>query len=122
EVVRARSALMIGASAGRGGATARRVAPEGGKLVLGARRLGRLQALADELSLGADAVLQTDVTQYEQVVRLVDDAVEVHGRIDVIINNAGVMPHSPLERRKGEDWDRSIDVNLKGTLYGIAAA
>ena len=66
--------------------------------------------------------MQTDVTQYEQVKRLVDHAVQAHGRIDVILNNAGLMPHSPLERGKVEDWDRMIDVNIKGVLYGIAAA
>ena len=60
--------------------------------------------------------MQADVTVYEQVVRLVDHAVRTHGCIDVIFNNAGVMPHSPLERRKVEDWERMIDVNLKGTL------
>jgi NADP-dependent 3-hydroxy acid dehydrogenase YdfG len=72
--------------------------------------------------LGDDAAVRTDVTQYEQVKCLVDHAVQTRGRIDVIINNAGLMPHSPLERVKVEDWDRMIDVNLKGTLYGIAAA
>lgn len=113
--------VITGASSGNGAATARRLAGEGAKVVLGARRLDRLQALADELSLGDQAVVQTDVTHYEQVAELVDRAVEAHGRIDVIINNAGVMPHSPLERRKVADWERSIDVNLKGTLYGIAA-
>lgn len=113
--------VITGASSGNGAATARRLAAEGANVVLGARRLDRLQALADELSLGDQAVVKTDVTQYEQVVGLVDHAVDAYGRIDVIINNAGVMPHSPLERRKVEDWERSIDVNLKGTLYGIAA-
>jgi len=114
--------VITGASSGNGAATARRLAAEGAKVVLGARRLDRLLALAEELSLGDRAVVQTDVTQYEQVVRLVGHAVETHGRIDVILNNAGVMPHSPLERLKVEDWNRNIDVNLKGTLYGIAAA
>ena len=113
--------VITGASSGNGAATTRRLAEYGAKLVLGARRLDRLQTLARELSLGDQAVVQTDVTQYEQVQRLVDHAVKTHGRIDVIINNAGVMPHSPLERCKVDDWERTIDVNLKGTLYGIGA-
>ncbi len=114
--------VVTGASSGLGEAAARRLAQHGAKLVLGARRLERLHALAEELSLGNDAVVQTDVTQYEQVKRLVDHAVQSHGRIDVIINNAGLMPFSPLERLKVQEWDRTIDVNLKGVLYGIAAA
>jgi len=114
--------VITGASSGLGEAAARLLAKEGAKLVLGARRLDRLQALASELSLGKDAILQTDVTDVGQVRRLVDHAVKTHGRLDVIINNAGLMPHSPLERGKVEDWDRMIDVNIKGVLYGIAAA
>ncbi len=66
------------------------------ELVLGARRLERLQALAQELSLGSDAAVQTDVTDYEQVRRLVEQAVQAHGRIDVLINNAGLMPFRRL--------------------------
>ncbi|PWK76965.1 SDR family oxidoreductase [Aminobacter sp. AP02] len=114
--------VITGASSGLGEAAVRRLARDGAKLILGARRLDRLQALAKELSLGQDAVVQTDVTQADQVKRLVDHAVEKHGRVDVLINNAGLMPHSPLERGKVEDWDRMIDVNIKGVLYGIAAA
>ncbi|MEK1889720.1 MAG: SDR family oxidoreductase [Phyllobacterium sp.] len=114
--------VITGASSGLGEAAVRRLAHDGAKLVLGARRLERLQALAEELSLGTDAVVQTDVTKFEEVKRLVDHAVKLHGRIDVIINNAGLMPHSPLERCKVEDWNRTIDVNLKGVLYGIGAA
>ena len=114
--------VITGASSGLGEATARRLARGGARLVLGARRLDRLQALADELSLGADAALRTDVTQAEQVQALIDHAVKRHGRIDVLLNNAGLMPHSPLERLKIADWDRMIDVNIKGVLYGIAAA
>jgi len=113
--------VITGASSGLGEATARRLAREGAKLVLGARRLERLQTLAGELSLGDEAVMQTDVTDYEQVRHLVDHAVQTHGRVDAIINNAGLMPLSPLEALKVEDWDRTIDVNLKGVLYGIAA-
>jgi NADP-dependent 3-hydroxy acid dehydrogenase YdfG len=114
--------VITGASSGLGEATARRLAQHGTRLVMGARRLERLQALAAELSLSNEAVVQTDVTQYEQVKRLVDHTVQAHGRIDVILNNAGLMPHSPLERGKVEDWDRMIGVNIKGVLYGIAAA
>jgi len=114
--------VITGASSGLGEAAARLLAKEGAKLVLGARRLDRLEALAAELSLGKDAIMQTDVTDVGQVRRLVDHAVKTHGRVDVIINNAGLMPHSPLERGKVEDWDRMIDVNIKGVLYGIAAA
>jgi NADP-dependent 3-hydroxy acid dehydrogenase YdfG len=114
--------VITGASSGLGEAAARLLAKEGAKLVLGARRLDRLQALASELSLGKDAILQTDVTDVGQVRRLVDRGVKAHGRIDVIINNAGLMPHSPLERGKVENLDRMIDVNIKGVLYGIAAA
>ena len=90
--------------------------------MLGARRLDRLQALAKALSLGDDAVVQTDVSKYDEVKRLVDHAVKAHGRIDVMINNAGLMPQSLLESLKIDEWDRMIDVNIKGVLYGIAAA
>ena len=114
--------VVPGASSGLGEAAARHLAGHGAEVVLGARRLDRLQAIAQELSLDAQAVVQTDVTHREQVQRLVDRAVQMHGRIDVIINNAGLMPHSPLERGRVEDWERMIDVNIKGVLYGIAAA
>ena len=114
--------VITGASSGLGEATARALAKNGAKLVLGARRMDRLKALASELSLGDKAAVQTDVSDYAQVKHLVDHAVKVHGRIDVILNNAGLMPLSPLDRLKIEDWDRMIDVNIKGVLYGIAAA
>lgn len=95
--------VITGASSGLGEAAARHLAAEGAKLVLGARRLDRLQALTEELKLGQAAAVQTDVTDREQVKHLVDAAVAAHGRIDVIINNAGLMPHSPLERAKVDD-------------------
>jgi len=122
ERIKGKVVVITGASSGLGEATARALAKDGAKLVLGARRIERLQALARELALGGEAAVKTDVTRYEQVSHLVEHAVRMHGRIDVILNNAGVMPHSPLERLKVEDWDRMIDVNLKGVLYGIAAA
>ncbi len=122
EGIRDKVVVITGASSGLGEATARHLAQRGAKLVLGARRLDRLRALARDLSLGESAAVQTDVTRQEQVKALVDHAVRTHGRIDVILNNAGLMPHSPLERGKVQDWDRMIDVNLRGVLYGIAAA
>ncbi len=93
-------------------------------VVLGARRADRLKSLADELnrSGGKALAVTTDVTDYNQVKRLVDAAAQTFGRIDVMINNAGLMPLSPIERLKIDDWNRMIDVNIKGTLYGIAAA
>ncbi|WEK50203.1 MAG: SDR family oxidoreductase [Candidatus Kaistia colombiensis] len=114
--------VITGASSGLGEAAARQLASHGAKLMLGARRLDRLRALASELGIGEKSVLETDITDRDQVKRLVDHAVAAHGRIDVIINNAGLMPSSLLERLKIDEWDRMIDVNIKGVLYGIAAA
>jgi len=114
--------VITGASSGLGEAAARLLAQQGAKLVLGARRLDRLRTLASELELGEQAVVQTDVTDRAQVKRLVDRAVELHGRIDVMLNNAGLMPSAMLGRLHVDEWDRMIDVNIKGVLYGIAAA
>ncbi|HET6230989.1 MAG TPA: SDR family oxidoreductase [Longimicrobiaceae bacterium] len=116
--------VITGASSGLGEATARLLSAQGAAVVLGARRVDRIQALANELTAsgGKALAVETDVTQRDQVQRLVDAAVETYGRIDVIINNAGLMPQSMLERLKVDEWDRMIDVNIKGVLYGIAAA
>ena len=116
--------VITGASSGLGEATARLLSAQGATVVLGARRVERLQKLVDELTAngGQAFALATDVTDYDQVKRLVDAAVQKYGRIDVMINNAGLMPYSPLERLKIDDWNRTIDVNIKGVLYGIAAA
>lgn len=115
--------VITGASSGAGEAAARLLSTQGATLVLGARRAERIQALADELKAkgGKALAVPTDVTDCAQVKNLVDSAIKGYGRVDVILNNAGLMPHSPLERLKIEDWDRMIDVNLKGVLYGIAA-
>lgn len=116
--------VITGASSGLGEAAARLLAAEGATVVLGARRAERIEALAAELTQagGRAFALATDVTRREQVQALVDAAVARFGRIDVLLNNAGLMPSSPLDRLKVEDWERMIDVNIKGVLYGIAAA
>ena len=108
--------VITGASSGLGEATARYLAERGATVVVGARRAERLQTLVDELTRmgGKATAFVTDVTDAAQVQALVDAAVEKCGRIDVILNNAGVMPHSPLERRKIDDWNRTIDINIKG--------
>ena len=116
--------VITGASSGLGEATASRLSALGAAVVLGARRADRIEALAGEIvkAGGKATAVATDVTDAAQVQRLVDAGVAQFGRIDVMLNNAGLMPHSPLERRKIADWDRTIDVNIKGVLYGIAAA
>lgn len=116
--------VITGASSGLGEAAARLLSTEGATVVLGARRTDRIEALAKELiDRGGKAMARrTDVTEHHQVQALVDAAVKAYGRIDVLLNNAGLMPHSPLERLKIDDWNRTIDVNIKGVLYGIAAA
>jgi NADP-dependent 3-hydroxy acid dehydrogenase YdfG len=116
--------VITGASSGLGEATARLLSAQGASVMLGARHVDRLQAFADELtgSGGQALAVTTDVTVCDQVKRLVDGAVQAYGRIDVMINNAGLMPQSPLEHLKIDEWNRMIDVNIKGVLYGIAAA
>jgi NADP-dependent 3-hydroxy acid dehydrogenase YdfG len=120
----AKVVVITGAGSGLGEATARLLCAQGASVAMGARRADRLQSLAKELNSSGVKVLAvtTDVTQHDQVKRLVDKAVQTYGRIDVMINNAGLMPQSPLERLKIDEWDRMIDVNIKGVLYGIAAA
>jgi NADP-dependent 3-hydroxy acid dehydrogenase YdfG len=122
--IEAKVVVITGASSGLGEAAARHLSALGASLVLGARRFDRLRSLADELTTrdGKALAVETDVTRADQVKALVDAAVRTYGRIDVMINNAGLMPQSLLERLKIDEWDRMIDVNIKGVLYGIAAA
>jgi NADP-dependent 3-hydroxy acid dehydrogenase YdfG len=116
--------VITGASSGLGEATARALSAQGAIVALGARRQDRIQSLADALiGKGGKAIaVATDVSDRAQVKRLVDAAVEAYGRVDVMINNAGLMSQAPLERLNIDEWDRMIDVNIKGVLYGIAAA
>lgn len=116
--------VITGASSGLGEAAARLLSEQGATVVLGARRADRLKSIAGELTGngGKALALAMDVTHLDQVKKLVDAAVKQYGRIDVMINNAGLMLHAPLERFKVDQWDNMIDINIKGVMYGIAAA
>jgi NADP-dependent 3-hydroxy acid dehydrogenase YdfG len=115
---------ITGASGGIGEATALLLAERGAKVVLGARRSDRLEALAARIADagGRAAYARTDVTRRDDVSGLVQLAGERHGRLDVFINNAGIGPISLLDDLRVDDWEEMIDVNVKGALYGIAAA
>ncbi|WJN60713.1 SDR family oxidoreductase [Pseudomonas sp. SO81] len=115
--------VITGASSGIGEATARLLASQGARVVLGARRSERLEALAADIrNQGGTAEYRvTDVVREEDVQALVDLALERFGRVDVLVNNAGVMPLSPMAALKIGEWNRMIDVNIRGVLHGIAA-
>ncbi|PUB29799.1 NADP-dependent 3-hydroxy acid dehydrogenase YdfG [Promicromonospora sp. AC04] len=115
--------LVTGASSGIGEATALRLASEGHQVVLGARRTARLEAVAERIRAdgGRAGAVRLDVTDADGVRAAVDQIVTEHGRIDVIVNNAGVMPLSRLDALLVDEWDRMIEVNVKGLLHGIAA-
>lgn len=116
--------VITGASSGLGAAAAEHLANEGAIVVLAARRKDRIEKLVDKInSNGGQALAKvTDVTKADEVKSLVDYTVNTLGRIDVIINNAGVMPLAPLERLRLDEWNLMIDVNIRGVLHGIAAA
>lgn len=115
--------LVTGASSGIGEATARELAARGGKVVLGARRTDRLETLVKEITeKGGHAIFhKLDVANLEDMIAFVKFAQEKFGPVDVLINNAGVMPLSPLHELKIDEWNQMIDVNIKGVLHGIAA-
>jgi len=116
--------LITGASSGIGEACARLLAERGARLLLGARRTERLEQLVGEINAagGSAAYRRLDVTSREDTQAFIDFALAQFGRVDVLINNAGVMPLSKLEALKVEEWNRMIDVNIRGVLHGIAAA
>lgn len=115
---------ITGASSGIGRATAKLLAQNGARVVLGARREAVLEALAEEIIAagGKAAFKATDVRRREDLEGLVTTATDRFGRLDAIINNAGIGPISRFDALRVEDWDAMIDTNLRGTLYGIAAA
>lgn len=115
--------LITGASSGIGEGIARELGNAGAKVLLGARRLERIEAIAAEIR-GAGGVAQArelDVTSSLSMASFVQDALDKWGRVDVLINNAGIMPLSPLAAGKQDEWERMIDVNIKGVLWGIGA-
>lgn len=112
--------IITGASSGIGQATAELLSEKNFKLVLAARRLEKLQNIADSLNKSKDVItIQTDVTDKNQVQNLIHTTIEKFGRVDALVNNAGIMPLSFLEEGRIEDWENMVDVNIKGVLYGI---
>jgi NADP-dependent 3-hydroxy acid dehydrogenase YdfG len=117
------AAIVTGASSGIGEATARMLADEGASVALAARREERLAALRDEIEAtgGSALVVPTDVTDRDQVQALADATRDAYGRVDILINNAGIMPLSLMENLHEEEWEQMVDVNIKGVLHAIGA-
>lgn len=113
--------VIMGASSGIGEATAKKLVQEGAKLVIAARREDRLKALIESLPNADIAYAVADVTNKDEVQAVVDLAVEKYGRVDVLFNNAGVMPTAPLSERRFDEWRNMLDINIMGVLNGIAA-
>ncbi|MGB7144881.1 MAG: SDR family oxidoreductase [Mycobacterium sp.] len=122
--IEGRVVAITGASSGIGEATAALLAARGARLVLGARSADRLNAAAARLSAsGADAIAKvTDVRRRGDLTEFVSLATDTYGRLDVLVSNAGIMPVSPFDENRLDDWEAMVDVNLKGVLFGIAAA
>jgi len=118
-----RVVVITGASSGIGQSTAKLLARDGARVVLGARRKERIDGIVKEISAeGGKAIgFAVDVTKRPEVEALIKRAVETFGCVDVLVNNAGIMPIAPMQALKVEEWDQQIDVNLKGVLYGVAA-
>ena len=116
--------VITGASSGLGEATARHLASKGASVFLGARRLDRLQTVVADIQRagGRAAAMRVDVTRRAEVDAFVQAATEKFGRMDVLVNNAGLMALAPIEKTLVDEWDRMVDINIKGVLYGIAAA
>lgn len=123
ESIRGKVVIITGASSGIGKATAIHLAQLGARLSLGARRMDSLEDIRQEIENSGGEVLitRTDVTQRTEVRRLIDKTIESYGRIDVLVNNAGIMPLSRIDKLQFDEWDQMIDTNIKGVLYAIGA-
>ncbi|EAY27377.1 SDR family oxidoreductase [Microscilla marina] len=123
--IKGKVVVITGASSGLGETTARYLAAKGANVVLGARRVERLESIVNEINAegsGKAIFVKTDVTNKEEVQALIDKAVSTFDKLDVMVNNAGLMSIAPISELKVDEWDKMIDINIKGVLYGIAAA
>ena len=122
ENIKGKVVIIIGASSGIGEATTKKLALEGARLVIAARREDRLKALVESLPNAEITYAVADVTKKEDIQAVIDLAIEKYGRIDVLYNNAGVMPTAPLSETRFDEWHQMLDINIMGVLNGIAAA
>ncbi|WP_025092711.1 SDR family oxidoreductase [Bacillus safensis] len=113
--------IIMGASSGIGEASARLLAEKGAKLILAARRIDRLEAIKESYPNSDIHIQQADVTNYEDVLKVKNLTLEKYGRIDVLFNNAGIMPTAPLVEGRRDEWKRMLDINVMGVLNGISA-
>ena len=113
--------VIMGASSGIGEATAKLLAEKEAKLIIAARRLDRLKAVKETFPKASIHIQQTDVTNFDDVLQVVKLAMDIYGRIDVLYNNAGIMPIAPLVEGRRNEWQRMLDINIMGVLNGIAA-
>ena len=122
--IKGKVVIITGGSSGLGENTARHLASRGAKVVIAARRKEKLEAIADDIRKdgGEALVVETDVTKRDDLKNLIELSKKEYGKIDVLINNAGLMAIAPLAEDKVEEWDKMIDINVKGVLYGISAA
>lgn len=120
-IIEGKVVVIMGASSGIGEATTKKLAEEGARLVIAARREDRLKALAQSLPNAEISYLVADVSNKEEVQAVIDLAIEEYGRVDVLFNNAGVMPTAPLSESRFDEWRQMLDINIMGVLNGIAA-
>ncbi len=114
--------VIMGASSGIGAATAKLLASKGAKLTISARRLSRLEEI-QQANVGAEILpIEADVTKADEVQNVIDKTVEKYGRVDVLFNNAGIMPVNNLDQVARDEWNNMLDINVKGVLNGIASA